>query len=298
MSAVSERLYALRQALRVIAQQPGRFYLSVIIAGAALALPLLVAALTLAALPQWKAAKLGPEISVFVKIGTAPREVEALRSRLTTVSGVTDVRLIPRDQAFAELSKRSGLAAGTADSRSNPLPDTLVARFTFTMDPAAIDRTAVEVRQWSGVDTVQSEIGWYRRLSALRQAGLAVAVGFTGLVGLLIVTALIGAAQMTIQLRPDETRLLQLVGARQRFVRRPYAYVGALTLATGAALAIGMAWITLELLGRREGALASVLSSAGVPPWFPLALVMGASLLGGAVGALGAWVQMKRFQPW
>ena len=298
MSAVSERLYALRQALRVIAQQPGRFYLSVIIAGAALALPLVVVALTLAALPAWKAAQLGPEISVFVKIGTAPREVEALRARLTTVSDVSDVRLIPRDQAFAELSKRSGLAAGATDSRSNPLPDTLVARFAFTADPAAIERTAVEVRQWSGVDAVQSEIGWYRRLSALRKAGLAVAVGLTSLVALLIVTALIGAAQMTIQLHPDETGLLQLVGARPRFVRRPYAYVGALTLGTGAGLAIGMAWITLALLARREGALASVLSSAGVPPWFPLALVLGASLLGGAVGALGAWAQMKRFRPW
>ncbi len=297
MSAVSDRLYALRQALRVIAQQPGRFYLSVVIAGAALALPLLVAALALAALPAWKAAKVGPEISVFVKIGTAPREVEALRARLTAASDVTDVRLIPRDQAFAELSKRSGLAAGAAETRSNPLPDTLVARFTFTVDPAAIDRAAVDIRQWSGVDAVQSEIGWYRRLSALRQAGLAVAVGLIVLVALLIVTALLGAAQMTLQLRPDEIRLLQLVGARPRFVRRPYAYVGALTLATGAALAIGIAWITLELLGRRAGALASVLSTAGVPPWFPLALVLGATLLGGAVGAIGAWVQMKRCHP-
>jgi len=297
MSAVSDRLYALRQALRVIAQQPGRFYLSVVIAGAALALPLLVAALALAALPAWKAAKVGPEISVFVKIGTAPREVEALRARLTAASDVTDVRLIPRDQAFAELSKRSGLAAGAAEPRSNPLPDTLVARFTFTVDPAAIDRAAVDIRQWSGVDAVQSEIEWYRRLSALRQAGLAVAVGLIVLVALLIVTALIGAAQMTLQLRLDEIRLLQLVGARPRFVRRPYAYVGALTLATGAALAIGIAWITLELLGRRAGALASVLSTAGVPPWFPLALVLGATLLGGAVGAIGAWVQMKRCHP-
>jgi cell division transport system permease protein len=297
MSAVSERLYALRQALRMIAQQPGRFYLSVIIAGAALALPLLLAALALAALPAWKAAKVGPEISVFVKIGTAPRDVEALRVRLATLSDVTEVRLISRDQAFAELSKRSGLAAGAAESRSNPLPDTLVARFFFTVDPAAIDRTAAEVRQWSGVDAVLSEIGWYRRLSALRQVGLALAVGLTGLVALLIVTALIGAAQMTIQLRPDETRLLQLVGARPRFVRRPYAYVGALTLATGAALAIGIAWIALELLGRREGALASVLSTAGVPPWFPAALVLGASLLGGTVGAIAARVQMKRYHP-
>jgi len=35
-----------------------------------------------------------------------------------------------------------------------------------------------------------------------------------------------------------------------------------------------------------------------VPPWFPLTLLLGAGLLGGAVGAIGAWLQMKRFQPW
>jgi len=293
MSAVSDRFHAIRDALRLIAQQPGRFYVAVFVSGAALALPLLAAALAYAALPAWNSAQIGPEVSVFVKIGASPRELEALRARLAAKDAVRDVRLIPRDQAFAELSKRSALS-----TTPNPLPDTLVARFAMSAEPATIDRVAAEVRQWTGVDDVQAEMDWFRRLARLRTAGQPIVFGLVGLLGLLVITALIGAALMSVQLRSDEVRLLQLVGARPRFVRRPYAYAAALTLATGAALAIGVAWLVLEFLVPRAGSLAHALTPAGVPPWFPIAVVLTAGVLGNIIGALAAWTQMRRFRPW
>jgi cell division transport system permease protein len=298
MSAVSDRFHAIRDALRLIAQQPGRFYVAVFVSGAALALPLLAAALAYAALPAWNSAQIGPEVSVFVKLGASPRDLEALRARLAAKDAVRDVRLIPRDQAFAELNKSSALSTTPIEGRSNPLPDTLVARFAMSVEPATVDRVAAEVRQWNGVDDVEAEIGWFRRLARLRTAGQPVAFGLAGLTGLLVFTALISAALMAVQLRADEVRLLQLVGARPRFVRRPYAYAAALTLATGAALAIGVAWLVLELLVPRAGSLAPALSPIAVPPWFPIGFVLTAGIVGNVIGGLAAWTQMRRFRPW
>jgi cell division transport system permease protein len=298
MSAIAERIYALRRALNLVALQPGRYVLAVSLCAAALALPLLVAALAVAAAPAWKAVRAGPELSVFVRIGTPPGELQVLRERLAALDGVHAVRVIPRDQAFGELSKRLGLGATSSDARSNPLPDALVARFALTVDPAAVDRAAAASRQWPGVDAVQSDIEWYRRLVAARQFGTLVITGMAGLIGLLLFAALIAAAVLSVQVSAAEVAVLRLVGAQPEFVRRPYAYAGALALATGASVALAMTWATLSWIAPRLGPFAQHLDLSAVWPsdlaWLVPAVVMAATLGGGAVAALAARRQIGR----
>ncbi len=135
-------------------------------ATAALALPLLVLAIAYTALPWISRVQVGPEVSVFVKSAHRAREIEALRAQLAASAGVASVRLIPRDQAYAELCARSGIAAASGE-HANPLPDVLVAR--FAMDAWIPPRSSAPLpaaRQWPGVDAVQADLQWYRRLIA------------------------------------------------------------------------------------------------------------------------------------
>ena len=297
MSAVAERWYALRRALSMAARHPGRFLLGTMLAGAALALPLAAAALAHAAATAWSAMTTGPEISVFAKVGTSSRDFDALRVRLAAMEGVNGVRVIPRDQALAELSKRSGLSAAPSDGRPNPLPDTLVARYSMTVDPAVIDRAAERIRQWSSVDSIQSDIGWYRRLAELRRVGLAVAASLAMLTSLLVGAAMLGSVLLVGRLRRDEVRILQWAGARPSFVRRPYAYASAMTLAAGALLALALAWTALREISPRLDALAAM-PPADLPWWLYLAVIGGAGVIGAIGGHMVTWAQMRRFRPW
>ena len=213
----------------MLGQRPGRFLLGLLLATAALALPLLILAMAYTAAPWITRVQVGPELSVFVTPGTASTEIEALRARLAASTGVVDVRLIPRDQAYAELVRRSGIAA--AGERANPLPDVLVARFGWTWDPATIERAAATARQWPGVDAVQADLQWYRRLIAGGNAVAMPMLALAALTGALVFLALTAAAAAQVELRRDETDLLTLIGARPAFIVRPYAYAGALTLA-------------------------------------------------------------------
>jgi len=288
VSAFGHRAYALRRALAMLGQRPGRFLLGLLLATAALALPLLILAMAYTAAPWITRVQAGPELSVFVTPGTGSPEIEALRARLAASPGVAGVLLIPRDQAYAELVRRSGIAA--AGERANPLPDVLVVRFGWTWDPAAIERAAAAARQWPGVDAVQADLQWYRRLIA---GGNAVAMPMLALAALtltLVFLALTGAAAAQVELRRDEMDLLTLIGARRAFIVRPYAYAAALTLALAAVLALALATITLATT---EPALAGLAQTSGepfrwraVPAWALVLAVLLATLFGGLVGTL------------
>lgn len=297
MSAVAERLYALRRTLAMAARHPGRFLVSTLLVGAALALPLTAASIALAAATAWNTMTAGPEISVFLRAGTVSRDLETLGARLAAMEGVSGVRAIPRDHALAELSKRSGLSSTSSDGRSNPLPDTLVARFAMTVDPAVIDRTAERVRKWTEVDSVQADLGWYRRLVDLRRAGLSVAASLAVLTSLLAGAAVLGSTVLITRLPPDEVRILQLAGAQPSFVRRPYVYAAAITLAAGVLLAAALAWAAIQAVGPRAALVAPI-----PPPellgWAVLVAAGGAGLIGALLGHTFCWAQMKRFRPW
>jgi cell division transport system permease protein len=291
MSAWSDRSYAWRRTLALAGARPGGFLLGIVLCAFALAIPLLLAALLHSALPWSARLQAGPEIALFVAPGTAPRELDELKGRLAALDGVTGVRLIPRDQAYAELSKRAGLAT-TPAVRSNPLPDVLVARFAVAAAPEAIERAATATRGWKGVDAVQSGADWHRRLTAMGRAAGRVLLVVGALAAALIALVLVLAAQGQVQRHSRETALLRLVGARTAFIVRPYAYAGALTLGLGAALAMAAVVGAQGLIGPSIAALAAMYDQSWAwpqtPPWVPAALVAAAAALGWIAGWVGA----------
>jgi cell division transport system permease protein len=291
MSALAERAFALRRTAAIAGAGPGTFLLNILLCAAGLAIPLFIAALLYAATPWSQRITAGPEISVFVALGTARSELEALRGKLAAVEGVTDVRLIPRDQALAELSRRAGLAS-PADTRANPLPDVLVARFGMTTQPGVVERAAAAVKGWAGVDAVQSDIEWHRRLAAIGRALVAVLAAVGAMTLVLILLVLVTAAQSQVRLRQEETDLLQLVGARPSFINRPYAYASALTLGLGAMLSLALSITAVRLIEPRVTALAAVYGQTLDWPrltlGFAAAFVVAAALVGWTAGWIGA----------
>ena len=291
MSAVATRWFALKRAVALIQGQPGSFLLNVTLAGTALAVPLFLAILAYALAPWTARIEAGPELNVFVALGTSTGDLEQMHLKLAAIDGVTGVRLIGRDQAYAELSRRSGLASG-ATPRSNPLPDVLVVRFAAKVGPEVVERAAASVRDWAGVDSVRLDIEWFRRASALARAAGLVLVVVAGLTLALIALVLVAAVRLQAESRRDETAVLHLAGARSSFIARPYAYAGALTLGLGAALGLAIAVGGTLIVEPRIMALAAAFGHdfrLTMPPaWLAAAIIPAAILLGLAVAGIGA----------
>jgi cell division transport system permease protein len=297
MSSLAAQVDALQGTARILARHPGRFFLGLLLCASAFSLPLILALLVAKAAPAWRSVNSGPEISIFLRIGTPSRELDALRSRLSGGEGVIDVRVIPREQAYSELRKRSGLDVSPNELRSNPLPDALVVRFALTVDPAVVDRTAAAARKWTGVEAVQADIDWFRRLVVLKRTALAVAAKVGVLAAALVAVGLVVGAQAAVHVRRDEVELLRLVGAEDWLVRRPYAYVGFLSAAGGAALAIALVAVAHTAIDApwTVAMQALQLPTDGVvlPNGLAPVLVFVAGLLGALVAELAARLQLR-----
>jgi len=291
MSLIAAQGYALRRAAALLGGRPWRFLLGIVAAAIAVALLLAVATVALGVAPQIARLKAGPQINVFVTIGTGQRELDELQARLAALDGAPAVRLIPRAKAFAELSQRAGATA--AEPRSNPLPDVLVAQYALGVDPAVVERAATSVRDWAGVDAVQSDLGWYRRLAALANAGGIFAATAGPAAVLLALLALLAAAAAQVRLTRDETAVLRTAGASTAFIVRPHACAAALTLGLGATMALALLAVVLSSAQPQLAAAVNALGAGFAwprwPAWTPVAVVAAAAALGWGVGWISAY---------
>ena len=298
MSALSRRLFAMQRMAILVARRPGAFLLSVLLCATALAVPLFLVALAHSAAPWKPRLRAGPELSVFVTIGTATRDVDAMKSKLGASDSVAEVRLIPRDEAFSELSRRAGLESSKTEARANPLPDVLAVRFATGVEPAVVERAAANIRGWPGVDAVRVDLEWYRRIAVVARAALAVLAVVGGLTLVLLVLVLAAAVRSQAAARREETEVLQMVGAQTSFIVRPYAYAGGLTLGLGAALSVALVAAGIAMVGPSLAAVAAAYGQTfqweRVPLWFPAAYVAIAGVVGLATGWIGARLAIGR----
>jgi cell division transport system permease protein len=284
--------YAAGRALAMVRDRPAPFLFGVLLAACALALPLALGSIGWAARPVLAQLQPSPEISVFVSTRATMREVETLKSRLAALPRVTEVRLLPRDTALAQLLKKSGFATPPAELGANPLPDVLVARLALPVSPDAADSLRIAVKEWPLVDAVRSDLDWYRKLRALGRLGVAAAAVFGGLVVVLVALILVGTVRLHAATRADELAVLKLVGATPRFIVRPYAYSAALTLLLASVVAAGMVYAAHAALRAPILELTGLYGAAFVlpdPEPMHLAVVfLGAVVFGWLVGVLGA----------
>ena len=292
MSALTAQRYGLGRAMAMVRDRPLAFLLGVALAALALALPLTTASVLWAARPALAQVQPAPELSVFVSTRATPREVNALQARLAGVPGVAGVTLQSKDAALARLIKRSGFVATPAELGANPLPDVLIAQLEVPVSEQSLDTVTSTVKEWPFVESVRSDLDWYRKVRALGRLGATAVAVFGGLAVLLVTLILVGAVRLHAGTRADEVAVLKLVGATPRFIARPYAYSAALTLALAAVLAIAAVFAAHAALRSPIGNLTALygapFSLPDPEPIHLLAVLAGAVVLGWVVGVAGA----------
>ncbi len=168
-----------------------------------------------------------PRISLFLAVDAERKAASALETRLKAHSGVRSVAFLPREQTLARMKKSAGLGDVIDALGRNPFPDAF-AITPNALAPDEMDALAAELRGWPGVEHVQIDSAWIRRLDAL----VHVARSGLLLLALLLGTGLVAITFNTIRLQlltqRAEIEVSRLLGATDAFVRRPFHYFGAL----------------------------------------------------------------------
>ena len=230
------------------------------------------------------------EIDLFLTPETPVARAQALAETLRARDDVASVEVRTPDQGLAEFRQRSGLADSLDLLDGNPLPALLVV-----VPEGDEARLVAALEALPETDLLQHDAAWRERLTGWMGFGERLTWVLAALFGLGALLVVGNTVRLDIQSRREEIGVLQLLGASDGFIRRPFVYLGAWYGLAAGALALGL--MTLAALALRDP-LAALARSYGSP--FALSGLdsLGAALVVLAatiVGWLGAWLVTGHF---
>ncbi len=214
--------YSLVASLGRMLRRPWSTLLTVGVMAVALALPLGLLA-SLANIERFAGdVQQAREVSVFLKTGVDVPRARALADELSARADVASVELRDPEQGLADLREATGLGEAIDALGSNPLPSLLVVR------PTGDERALAQVLgQLPEVDLVQHDAAWRERLDGWLRFGGRLAWVLAAMLGLGALLVVGNTVRLDIQQRREEIGVLQLLGATDGFIRRPFLYLGA-----------------------------------------------------------------------
>lgn len=286
-----QHLYGLFSSLGRLTARPLATVLTVAVIGIALALPLLLHVV----LDNVRAVSGGlreaREITVFLDPKVDAGAAAAMAADLRRRADVAEVTVRTPEQGLAEFRQLSGFAEALNVLESNPLPTVLVvAPASATADAGRDEALVAAIEADARTDLVQYDAAWRRRLSAIMAFGERAALALAALLGLATLLVVGNTVRLDIQGRAEEIAIMQLMGAGNGFVRRPFVYAGLWYGLLGALLAIvAVLGVRIALGGPLDHLIASYgghVTFRGLAPLAALATVAG----GAALGWVGAWI--------
>ena len=249
--------YALQVALRRLGQHPLSSLANIVVIALMLAVPILGASVLQSAQPLARQLSVAPQLTLFLEPDVPAAAQRALLDRIRDESAgaVASATLLPREKALEILRAEPAWAQALAALPDNPLPDAIVVTLRDSEAPARqATALAEQWRQWPGVDHVQLDSDWVRRLESL----LSFVRWGVGLLAAAVAVVVLATVFNTVRLQAltqrEEIAVARLVGATESFVRRPFLYLGALTGLAASLLALALARLALvplnEILGR------------------------------------------------
>lgn len=230
------------------------------------------------------------EIDLFLTPETPVARAQALAETLRARDDVASVEVRTPDQGLAEFRQRSGLADSLDLLDGNPLPALLVV-----VPEGDEARLVAALEALPETDLLQHDAAWRERLTGWMGFGERLTWVLAALFGLGALLVVGNTVRLDIQSRREEIGVLQLLGASDGFIRRPFVYLGAWYGLAAGTLALGL--LTLAALALRDplAALArsygSPFALSGLDPLGAALVVLAATI----VGWLGAWLVTGHF---
>jgi cell division transport system permease protein len=291
--------FALAAALIHLRKAPGSFLFNIIVVAIALALPFAGLTLLDNVRPMSEQLSVDPELSVFLKPGVPREQALALQEPLREIVRERQAKIsfVPREQALDALKNKNGLADVLATLGDNPLPDSYVLKldaFKDAAEAAHIDAIADRLRALPGVDAVQVDSAWIKRLAALLGVMRLVLLLLALTLGMVVVAVVFNTIRLQVMTQRDEISVSKLIGATDTFIHRPFYYTGALLGLCAGGLALGAVALVLQPLNTAIAEFARLYASEfRLVPLAPLPTA-GLLAVSAGLGLIGAALSVQR----
>ena len=249
MSYFVRHFQVLLSSLGQLVRAPGSTLMTVCAIGITLALPTLLYLLVenvenLSRNWQGRA-----QISVFLKLETPSEVALVLERELSEKPEIESSRLITAQQAFEEFRTQSGFGIALDVLSDNPLPASILLHLNRNHDQqATIERLISEINLRPEVDLAQWDMAWIKRLHVILKLVERSVTILAALLVFAVVIIISNTIRLAIMNRQDEIEIMKLIGATERFIRRPFLYGGVLQGLLGALCAGAIVSVCTRLL--------------------------------------------------
>jgi cell division transport system permease protein len=255
MNWFAQQARAFARAVRRLAGAPLSTLLSALVIGIALALPAGGQVLLSSFLGLARDVSGTPQISLFLALDASKADVAQIDARLKGHADLAGTSFVSREAALARLRESEGLADVLDSLPRNPFPDAFIAT-PKGEDPQLFERLQAEFEKLPKVEHVQLDSAWVKRLAALINIGHTAIWMLAVLLGTALVVVTFNTIRLQILMQKEEIGVSRLLGATDRYIRRPFYWFGALQGALGGLLAWGIVVASVALLRQPASQLA------------------------------------------
>jgi len=239
---------------------------------------------------QWKG---DVELSIFMKVGVAPNQSQAIERELSQMPEVKKVIYIDQQEAFAEFKRMFENSPDFLESvKAEDLPT------SYRVVPKRAEFVDVVGARFENRPGVEDVVFAREAVETLLKVTSALQVAIVIVAGVLLLSAvllILNTIQMAIYNRRREVAVMKLVGATNWFIRVPFMLEGMIQGLVGAATAFGVVALVRNLLAGAVGN-GDTLGNRLLPPSGD---VVGTGLFvlfaGAAIGAVGSAFAVRRF---
>ena len=283
----------LRSALRRIFNPPVVGLLTIVVIGIALSLPVGMYVLLQNAQSLLQQFSSTPQLSVFLTLDINHDEIDKLRKQFTHHPSITSVEFVSRETALQQLKQNSELDDVISGLDKNPLPDAFLIQ-PKSNDPTMLNALRVELANLPHVAVAQLDSAWAYKLAALLKfANLAVLI-LASLLSLALIAITFNTIRLQILTQRDEIEVSKLIGASNRFIRRPFLYFGAVQGLLGGGAAYLIISTSLLLLNYPLATLSQLYASSFTLHGLSLGDSLSLLLFSLYLGWLGAWLSVSK----
>ncbi len=276
-------------------RQPVASLMTITVIGIALVLPagLFVLSENMSSLSnRWDSAS---QITLFLQKDVNPQLAQQLSNKLKSWPEIEQVHYQSAQQSLEEFRQLSGLGDVLDSLPTNPLPAIIIVEpADDNIDKATISHLVERLNSLSSVEQAKLDLEWlqrFRSINKMVQRGVTI---LAILLSLSVVLAIGNTIRLAILSREAEIRVMKLVGATDRFIRRPFLYTGFWYGILGGFVA----WITLVfsmgLLSSPVNDLAGQYGSDFSLHWFSGFMFLILPFTGAILGISGAWLAVGR----
>lgn len=292
---------ALAGAFKHLVRSPGSFALNVLVVAIALALPFAGLTVLENIRPLSEQLAVEPEISVFTAMDTPRERVTALGPQIRKImqeSGNTGkLEFIPRERALTLLKDKSGLSDAITALGENPLPDGYVLKLSGVRDSAGaarVESLAVQLKALPGVEYVQIDSAWVKRLAALMQVLRLALLFLAATLGVVVVAVVFNTIRLQVMTQRAEIEVCRMFGATNSYIYRPFYYTGALLGLIAGGVALGVVAVSLYPLNDAIAGFARLYASEFRLTPIGVSTTVALLATSASLGLFGALLSVKR----